>query len=149
MPMSSTREALRFAILDRAGCWSFCEDRRGGAPGGHHHRPASASKSLSSRRAFGELAPPRARSPLAHRCRRASRALPRTLARASARVNAYAKLFRTRCRDGRVAARTVDRRRWAAGGHHHRPASSLKPFSSQRALREKIVTLSLLVGSGN
>eukprot|EP00959_Pyramimonas_sp_CCMP1952_P416415 8723980-Pyramimonas_sp.AAC.1 len=36
----------------------------------------------------------------------------------------------------RGAAGIVDRRRWAAGGHHHRPASNLKPSSSLRALRE-------------
>eukprot|EP00959_Pyramimonas_sp_CCMP1952_P006272 131327-Pyramimonas_sp.AAC.1 len=29
-----------------------------------------------------------------------------------------------------------ERRRWAAGGHHHRPASNLYPFSSQKAFRE-------------
>eukprot|EP00959_Pyramimonas_sp_CCMP1952_P228437 4775978-Pyramimonas_sp.AAC.1 len=37
-------------------------------------------------------------------------------------------------------------------GHHHRPASNVKPFSSQRALREKptkVVTLFLAVGSAN
>eukprot|EP00959_Pyramimonas_sp_CCMP1952_P023418 492248-Pyramimonas_sp.AAC.1 len=35
-----------------------------------------------------------------------------------------------------TAARSLERQRWAAGGHHHCPASSLKPSSSQRALRE-------------
>ncbi len=43
----------------------------------------------------------------------------------------------------RKKGKIVGRRRWAAGGHHHRPASILKPFSSQRALRELSVGASL------
>eukprot|EP00959_Pyramimonas_sp_CCMP1952_P367984 7708456-Pyramimonas_sp.AAC.1 len=42
----------------------------------------------------------------------------------------------TSCRLGRTAAGIVERRDWAAGGHHHRPASNLKPSSSLIALRE-------------
>eukprot|EP00959_Pyramimonas_sp_CCMP1952_P297799 6229730-Pyramimonas_sp.AAC.1 len=48
-----------------------------------------------------------------------------------ARVEACRKLSRTLCRFRRVAARILDRRKSAAGGHHHRPASNLKPFSSR------------------
>eukprot|EP00959_Pyramimonas_sp_CCMP1952_P432887 9065152-Pyramimonas_sp.AAC.1 len=53
-----------------------------------------------------------------------------------ARVEAGRKLSWTRCRVAGVAARPVDRRGGAPGRHHHRLASNLNPFSSQRALRE-------------
>eukprot|EP00959_Pyramimonas_sp_CCMP1952_P137316 2873665-Pyramimonas_sp.AAC.1 len=45
--------------------------------------------------------------------------------------------LRTCCRLRRVAARILGRQKCAAGGHHHRQPSDLKPSSSQRALREK------------
>eukprot|EP00959_Pyramimonas_sp_CCMP1952_P085888 1796627-Pyramimonas_sp.AAC.1 len=53
-----------------------------------------------------------------------------------ARVEACRKLSRTPCRAAGVSVRPVDRRGGAPGGHHHRPASNLKRFSFQRALRE-------------
>eukprot|EP00959_Pyramimonas_sp_CCMP1952_P446377 9345910-Pyramimonas_sp.AAC.1 len=71
----------------------------------------------------------------------AAEALPELLpcvpARVLARVDACWKLSQTRSRLGRAAASVAAQRRWAAGEHHHRPASTLKPSSSQRALREK------------
>eukprot|EP00959_Pyramimonas_sp_CCMP1952_P166285 3475569-Pyramimonas_sp.AAC.1 len=62
--------------------------------------------------------------------------LPRVPARVQARVEACRKLSRTRFRLAGVFAGNVERRGSSPGGHHHRPASHLKPFSSQRALRE-------------
>eukprot|EP00959_Pyramimonas_sp_CCMP1952_P233320 4875667-Pyramimonas_sp.AAC.1 len=49
--------------------------------------------------------------------------LPRVSADVQARVDACGKLSWTRCRLGRGTAGIVDRRRWAAGGHHHCRAS--------------------------
>eukprot|EP00959_Pyramimonas_sp_CCMP1952_P162115 3389516-Pyramimonas_sp.AAC.1 len=61
---------------------------------------------------------------------------PRVPARVQARVEACRKLPLTGCRDRQLSPGIVERRRWAAGGHRVRPASNLKPSSSQGALRE-------------
>eukprot|EP00959_Pyramimonas_sp_CCMP1952_P165287 3455155-Pyramimonas_sp.AAC.1 len=62
--------------------------------------------------------------------------LPCVPAGMQAHLEARQKLSRTSCPGRRVAARPVEQRKGAPGGHHHSPASNLKPFSSQRALRE-------------
>eukprot|EP00959_Pyramimonas_sp_CCMP1952_P305591 6394739-Pyramimonas_sp.AAC.1 len=54
-------------------------------------------------------------------------------------VKACRKLSRTRCRAEKAPAGILDRRGRAPGGHNHRLVSNLKPFSSQRALRELLL----------
>eukprot|EP00959_Pyramimonas_sp_CCMP1952_P179927 3762474-Pyramimonas_sp.AAC.1 len=80
--------------------------------------------------------------------RSASEALPgrspRVPARVRARVEACRKLFRTGCDVSQAPPGILDRRRWAAGRHHHRPASNLKPSSSQRAPRELLLSFQQL-----
>eukprot|EP00959_Pyramimonas_sp_CCMP1952_P111009 2322332-Pyramimonas_sp.AAC.1 len=51
-----------------------------------------------------------------------------------ARVEACRKLSRTPCRAAGVSEEPVDRRGGAPGGHHHRPASNLKPTQSHHCV---------------